>query len=249
MEAPPYTASTGCWTGLDLPAAGAGGVLVVVSAGVAHLSGEGATTDPARAVARSGAAWSALGAAGIAARVRLVKRLWLGAELDGIATVPPLYIRVADAKPSSRFGVLANVGYKSVSSLVLLAAVAACSPRTLALVELLSDAGLAPPSIDANLPDASDDASDDAGPATLRRGLVGLWHLDDGVGSTVALDSSGNGNHGTLVGLDPALAWVPDARAGLSTPVVPGMCWSPIPPASTGSPPRLRSLPGSTSMG
>jgi hypothetical protein len=83
---------------------------VVVSAGVAHLSGEGATTDPARAVARSGAAWSALGAAGIAARVRLVKMLWLGAELDGIATVPPLYIRVADAKPSSRFGVLANVG-------------------------------------------------------------------------------------------------------------------------------------------
>jgi hypothetical protein len=83
---------------------------VVVSAGVAHLSGEGATADPARAVARSGAAWSALGAAGIAARVRLVKMLWLGAELDGIATVPPLDIRVADAKPSSRFGVLANVG-------------------------------------------------------------------------------------------------------------------------------------------
>jgi hypothetical protein len=83
---------------------------VVASAGVAHLSGEGATTDPARAVARSGAAWSALGAAGIAARVRLVKMFWLGAELDGIATVPPLYIRVADAKPSSRFGVLANVG-------------------------------------------------------------------------------------------------------------------------------------------
>jgi hypothetical protein len=68
---------------------------VVASAGVAHLSGEGATTDPARAVARSGAAWSALGAAGIAARVRLVKMLWLGAELDGIANVPPLYIRVA----------------------------------------------------------------------------------------------------------------------------------------------------------
>ena len=83
---------------------------VVVSAGVAHLSGEGATTDPARAVARSGAAWSALGAAGIAARVRLVKMLWLGAELDGVATVPPLDIRVADAKPSSHFGVLANVG-------------------------------------------------------------------------------------------------------------------------------------------
>jgi hypothetical protein len=83
---------------------------VVVSAGVVHLSGEGATTDPTRAVARSGAAWAALGAAGIAASVRLVKRLWLAAELDAIATVPPLYVRVADTTPSSRFGVLANVG-------------------------------------------------------------------------------------------------------------------------------------------
>ena len=110
------------------------------------------------------------------------------------------------------------LGYKSVSSLVLLASVAACSPRTLALVELLSDAGLAPISIDANLPDASDDtlddASDDASPSTLRHGLVGLWHLDDGVGSTVALDSSGNGNDGKLVGLDPALAWVPGRQGG-----------------------------------
>jgi hypothetical protein len=37
---------------------------------------------------------------------------------------------------------------------------------------------------------------------------VGLWHFDDGVGSQVARDSSGNSNHGTLVGLDPAQAWV-----------------------------------------
>jgi hypothetical protein len=85
---------------------------IVVSTGAAHLSGEGATTDPSRAIAHSGAAWSALGAAGIAATVRLGSRFWLGAELDGIATVPPLVIRVADTetKPFSRPGVLANVG-------------------------------------------------------------------------------------------------------------------------------------------
>lgn len=84
----------------------------LLSAGVAHLSGQGATADTTRAVARSGAAWSALGAAGIAATVHLGSRFWLGAELDCIATVPPLVIRVADTdtKPFSRPGVLANVG-------------------------------------------------------------------------------------------------------------------------------------------
>jgi len=84
----------------------------VASAGVAHLSGEGSTSDPTRAVARSDAAWSALGAAGIAASVRLARMLWLAAELDGIATVPSLVIRVADTetKPFSRPGVLGHVG-------------------------------------------------------------------------------------------------------------------------------------------
>ena len=85
---------------------------VVVSGGVTHLSGEGATTDPKRAVARSGSTWSALGAAGIAAALRLGRGIWLSAELDGVATVPPLVIRIAatDTKPFSRPGVLANVG-------------------------------------------------------------------------------------------------------------------------------------------
>jgi len=38
--------------------------------------------------------------------------LWLAGELDGIATLPPLIIRIADTdtKPFSRPGVLANVG-------------------------------------------------------------------------------------------------------------------------------------------
>jgi hypothetical protein len=85
---------------------------VVASAGVAHLSGQGATTDPTQAVARSGAAWSALAAAGVAANLRLANRLWLGAELNANATVPPLVIRIAntDTKSFSRPGVLANVG-------------------------------------------------------------------------------------------------------------------------------------------
>jgi hypothetical protein len=86
--------------------------LVVASAGVAYLSGEGEAAQPTRAVAHSAAAWSALGSAGIAAAVRLVKGLWLAAELDGIATIPPLVIRIAnaDTKPFSRPGVLLDVG-------------------------------------------------------------------------------------------------------------------------------------------
>ena len=85
---------------------------VVVSAGAAHLTGEGATTDPTRAVAYSGTVWSALGAAGIAAALRLAPRTWLGAELDAIVTVPPLVIHVADTdyKPFSGPGVLLDVG-------------------------------------------------------------------------------------------------------------------------------------------
>jgi len=112
------------------------------------------------------------------------------------------------------------------SSLVLLGLVAACSPRTLALVELYSDGASAPTSIDGNSGDSSNsissdgrpaptsidgdlgDSSHDAPPPSVSAGLVGLWHFDDGVGSQVARDSSGNSNHGTLVGLDPAQAWV-----------------------------------------
>ena len=88
--------------------------------------------------------------------------------------------------------------------IILLGFLAACSPRTLALVDLYSDGGHPPPSIDGTPGGTSDTATS----TTLLRGLVGLWHLDDAVGSTVARDSSGNGNDGTLVGLDPAQAWV-----------------------------------------
>jgi hypothetical protein len=85
---------------------------LVVSGGVAHLSGQGATNDPARANPRSGSTWSALGAAGIAAALRLSGRLWLAAEIDGIANLPPLVIRIAgtDKRQFSYPGVLGNVG-------------------------------------------------------------------------------------------------------------------------------------------
>jgi hypothetical protein len=45
-------------------------------------------------------------------------------------------------------------------------------------------------------------------PTGLLDNLVGYWRLDDGTGSTVAFDSSGRGNAGTLHNLDPTMAWV-----------------------------------------
>jgi len=121
---------------------------LVVSGGVAHLSGQGATNDPARAIPRSGSTWSALGAVGIAAALRLSGRLWLAAEIDGIANLPPLVIRIAgtDKKQFSYPEFWPMLGYTSVSrGLLLLAAVAACSPRTLTLVDLYSDGAFRQP--------------------------------------------------------------------------------------------------------
>lgn len=163
-------------------------------------------------------------------------------------------------------------GYTSVSRLLVLSwAVAACSPRTLVLVELYSDGGLPPSSIDGNPGDASNavspdgslapfpidgksgdtsndispdgrltppsidgnlsDTPSDATPASLASGLVGLWHLDEAAGSALARDSSGNGNHGTLVGLDPAQDWVAGRWSGaLSTN---GVGYVSVPPSAT----------------
>jgi hypothetical protein len=38
--------------------------------------------------------------------------------------------------------------------------------------------------------------------------LVGWWKLDETTGATTAQDSSGHGNHGTLVAMDPASDWI-----------------------------------------
>jgi len=102
------------------------------------------------------------------------------------------------------------LGYSSLSRLALLGFVAACAPRTLSLVDFAADTGLAPDSSD----DGPGDAADAGNPPNLLRGLVGLWHCDDGVGSSTVADSSGNGNDGTLVNLDPALAWAAGPQAG-----------------------------------
>lgn len=51
-------------------------------------------------------------------------------------------------------------------------------------------------------------------PPGLLDDLVGYWRLDDGAGSTVARDWSGNGNDGTLVSLDAGTVWVPGRAAG-----------------------------------
>ena len=50
--------------------------------------------------------------------------------------------------------------------------------------------------------------------AGLLSGLVGHWRLDDGPGSSVAVDSSGRGNDGVLHGLDTSTAWVAGRSRG-----------------------------------
>jgi hypothetical protein len=68
-----------------------------------------------------------------------------------------------------------------------------------------------------NRPDAC--ATPDVGaagctPTGLLDYLVGYWRLDDGIGSTVAFDSSGRGNEGTLHGLEASASWVAGRSLG-----------------------------------
>ena len=67
----------------------------------------------------------------------------------------------------------------------------------------------APPRIDGGFDLATD--APDVRPALPE--MVGWWKLDEQLG-TMALDSSGNGNHGVVEGLVPAQAWVQGRRAG-----------------------------------
>lgn len=53
-----------------------------------------------------------------------------------------------------------------------------------------------------------DGAAPGCPPTDLRDNLVGYWRLDDGMGSTVAYDSSERNNQGVLHDLDASTAWV-----------------------------------------
>lgn len=55
---------------------------------------------------------------------------------------------------------------------------------------------------------ARSDGVSDAPPKAVP-GLVGYWRFEDPPGTTRIADSSGNGRHGTLQGLNPNQAWVP----------------------------------------
>lgn len=82
-----------------------------------------------------------------------------------------------------------------LGAVAALAASAGCGRRDLVVVDpcVAIDAGACKP---------------DPG-SPLLAGLVGWWTLDDGAGSAVARDRSGNDNHGTLTGLSASSAWVP----------------------------------------
>lgn len=85
---------------------------------------------------------------------------------------------------------------------VLTALASACGPRTLVVVD----------------PDPCADGGVVNGvpgcvPPGLLDDLIGYWQLDDGPGSTIANDLTQR-NHGTLVDLDPATAWVTGRAAG-----------------------------------
>ena len=89
----------------------------------------------------------------------------------------------------------------------------ACGPRTLVLIgsDRCADAGGGP-----GCPDPCADGGI-VNPGCVDPGLlgdlIGYWQLDDGSGSTIANDLTGR-NHGTLVDLDPATAWVTGRAAG-----------------------------------
>jgi len=52
------------------------------------------------------------------------------------------------------------------------------------------------------------------GSVSLPAGLVAWWKMDEAAGSATAVDSSGNGNNGTLTGLNAASAWTTGRTGG-----------------------------------
>jgi len=102
--------------------------------------------------------------------------------------------------PSERTPLTARALVLSLS-LFALAVASGCSSQRLVVVD--PDPGVAA--------DAGVDLDIQPG---LLDGIVGYWRLDD-VGSASARDGSGRGNHGVLVNLNSATAWVP-GKSGLS---------------------------------
>jgi hypothetical protein len=118
-------------------------------------------------------------------------------------------VRVVEGSRSREYEVVSRVvppatAFARTAGVAALAAFAAACAQTL-------DAGRNNP------PDPC--ATGDAGvpgctPTGLLDNLIGHWRLDDGAGSTVAYDSSGRGNEGTLRGLDANTAWVAGRSQG-----------------------------------
>jgi hypothetical protein len=77
-----------------------------------------------------------------------------------------------------------------------------------------------PPLLDMRAPDLAiltppDKAPDTGPPGTnLSAGLVAWWKFDEPAGATVAADSSGNGNDGTLFNLNVGKSWEPGKVGG-----------------------------------
>jgi hypothetical protein len=71
----------------------------------------------------------------------------------------------------------------------------------------------------------------------LRAGLVGLWHFDEAPGATMAADSSGQGNDGTLLSpmgqLDPSTAWVVKGGKRGNALALQGVGYVEVPPSDS----------------
>jgi hypothetical protein len=92
---------------------------------------------------------------------------------------------------------------------------------------------LAPDARLADGPSTPDARPADGPPAAST--LLGYWKLDERADATMAVDSSGRGNHGILEGLDAHIAWVsgyrgnaldlgtPGQTAGVRVPVTPAL--------------------------
>jgi hypothetical protein len=87
--------------------------VVLLGAGVEHLSADGSAGDPARAHAAS--SWSTLLSAGVGAAVRLNSVLAFAFELDGVFTLPPTVLRIGDSDTGqlSQPGVLVSAGLQA----------------------------------------------------------------------------------------------------------------------------------------